>query len=177
MLSARSSVALVIAALSCLLLAAPLRAEYDILTRYDVQRPEGGRRFWLYSPTRYQHATSPQPLPLVMFFHGFSDVCEQQGYISQFSIWAYVAELHQYHLAVMCGTDPGPGWNSGIPRNNSGLPDDVAYTRASLSIIQKAVRVRDGQVFAMGHSNGAMMSAACADTPAAALDHCMSSPS
>ena len=158
MLSPRSSVALLVLAVTFVLLAVPLQAEYDILTRYDVPRPEGGRHFWLYSPTRYQHSSSPTALPLVMFFHGFTDQCELQGYITQFSIWAYVAELHQYHIAVMCGTNPGPGWSSGWSRGNITQPDDVAYTRAALSIIQQAVKVKDGAVFAMGHSNGAMMS-------------------
>jgi poly(3-hydroxybutyrate) depolymerase len=156
--SAVRVVTMLLAVLGLLSLIAPVYGEYDMLTRYDVPRPEGGRHFWLYSPTQYQHATSPTPLPLAMFFHGYTDVCEQQGYISQFSIWAYVAEVHQYHIAVMCGTNPGPGWNSGSFRGNaSGQPDDIAYTRASLAIIQKAVKVREGHVFAMGHSNGAMM--------------------
>ena len=63
-----------------LLLAIPLFAEYDILTRYDVTRPEGGRHFWLYSPTRYQlaNSTEQRPLPLILFFHGYSDQCELQ---------------------------------------------------------------------------------------------------
>ena len=52
------------------LLASFCAAEYDVLTRYDVPRPEGGRHFWLYTPTRYQHAASPSPLPLALFFHG-----------------------------------------------------------------------------------------------------------
>lgn len=143
-----------------LLLVSPLLAEYDILTRYDVPRPEGGRHFWLYSPTRYQlaNSTGQQPLPLIFFFHGYTDQCELQGYISQFSIWAYVAEVHQYHIAVMCGTPPGPGWKSGYQPNTTGQTDDVAYTRDSLAIIKKAVNVKQGHVFAMGHSNGAMMS-------------------
>ena len=143
-----------------LLLVVPLHAEYDILTRYNFTRPEGERRFWLYSPTRYQAAnsTSQHPLPLILFFHGFTDLCELQGYPSQFSIWAYVAEVHQYHIAVMCGTNPGPGWKSGYMANTTGQPDDVAYTRISLDMIKKAVHVRPGHVFAMGHSNGAMMS-------------------
>ena len=132
-------------------------AEYDVMRRYDVPRPEGGRHFWLYSPTAYQHSTAPSPLPLALFFHGYTDTCELQGYISQFSIWAYVAEVQQYHIAVMCGTNPGPGWNSGGRGNGTGQPDDIQYTRAALAVIQKAVRVREGHVFAMGHSNGAMM--------------------
>jgi len=146
---------------ACLLvLVVPLNGEYDILTRYDVPRPEGGRHFWLYSPTRYQlaNSTGQQPLPLIFFFHGFTDQCELQGYISQFSIWAYVAEVHQYHIAVMCGTPPGPGWKSGYMANTTGQPDDIAYTRDSLAIIKKNVKVKEGHVFAMGHSNGAMMS-------------------
>lgn len=140
----------------CLLLVLslpPSAAEYDILTRWDVSRPEGGRHFWLYTPTRY--ATTNHSLPLILFFHGYSDTCELQGYPSQFSIWAYVAEVHQYHIAVMCGTNPGPGWNSG---GDPSRPDDIAYTRASLATIKAQVNVRDGHVFAMGHSNGAAMS-------------------
>jgi len=143
-----------------LLLASPLLAEYDILTRYDVPRPEGGRHFWLYSPTRYQlaNSTEQRPLPLIFFFHGYTDQCELQGYISQFSIWAYIAEVHQYHISVMCGTPPGPGWNSGASFRQNNTVDDVQYTRDSLAIIKKNVQVREGHVFAMGHSNGAMMS-------------------
>jgi len=160
MLSPRVSVAvwLTVAAVCFVSLVGHSRAEYDILQRFDVPRPEGGRHFWLYSPTGYQHSTSPSPLPLAMFFHGYTDTCELQGYISQFSIWAYVAEIRQYHIAVMCGTLPGPGWASGYRANTTGVPDDIAYTRASLAIIQKAVKVREGHVFAMGHSNGAAMS-------------------
>ena len=151
-------VAVVLAFVCFLTLLPSLRAEYDILTRYDVPRPEGGRHFWLYSPTQYTHSSSPTPLPLTMFFHGYTDTCEEQGYISQFSIWAYLAEVNQYHIAVMCGTLPGPGWASGYRANLTGVPDDVAYTRAAFAVIQKAVRVRDGHVYAMGHSNGAAMS-------------------
>ena len=145
---------------SLLLLVVPLNAEYDILTRYNFTRPEGERRFWLYSPTRYQlgNATEQRPLPLILFFHGYSDLCELQGYPSQFSIWAYVAEVHQYHIAVMCGTNPGPGWKSGYMNSTEGQVDDLAYTRTSLSMIKAAVHVKEGHVFAMGHSNGAMMS-------------------
>ena len=105
--------------------------------------------------------------PTAVCSKGYTDQCELQGYISQFSIWTYIAEVHQYHIAVMCGTNPGPGWNSGSFRGNgTGQPDDIAYTRASLAIIQKAVKVREGHVFAMGHSNGAMMSDThhCTDT-------------
>ena len=104
-----------IAALLCafcfLLSIVPLQAEYDILTRYNFSRPEGERRFWLYSPTRYQlgNATEQHPLPLIMFFHGFSDTCELQGYISQFSIWAYVAEVPTNPATVLsCSTAEPP---------------------------------------------------------------------
>ena len=58
----------------------------------------------------------------------------------------------------MCGTPPGPGWKSGYFTNATAQPDDIAYTRTSLDMIKKAVHVRPGHVFAMGHSNGAMMS-------------------
>ena len=141
---------------------APTSAEYDIFTRYSVNRPEGGRHFYLYSPTRYTLSPSPTPLPLALFFHGWTDTCEQ--WISQFSVFALAAEQYQYHLAVMCGTltpDGGPGWNSGffLQRfNDSTLPDDIAYTRAVVATVQQHVHVQPDRTFAMGHSNGAMMS-------------------
>ena len=149
----RSFVASLLVCCFLLVVSVPSFAEYDVLTRYAVDRPEGGRHFWLYTPTNY--SLTNNSLPLIFFFHGYTDQCELQGYVSQFSIWAYVAEVHQYHIAVMCGTNPGPGWNSG---GDPTRVDDIAYTRASLALIKSNVNVRDGHVFAMGHSNGAMMS-------------------
>ena len=147
-----TSLSVLVGAVFLLSFISPIACEYDILTRYTVDRPEGGRHFWLYSPTHYKESPSPSPLPLVLFFHGFTDTCELQGYISQFSVWALVAELYQYHFAVMCGTlsatGAGPGWSSGYP--NASRPDDIAYTRAVVARIQQQVKVDTERVFAEG---------------------------
>jgi len=138
--------------------------EYDIFTQYQMSRPEGPRSYYMYSPTSYSR--SPSPLPLVMFYHGLTDICTQ--FISQFSVFALVAEIFQYHFAVMCGTfgSRGVGWNAGtccLFPNSSSIPvDDVAYTRSAVAMIQSTVQVDKQRIFAMGHSNGAFFSEALA---------------
>jgi len=58
----------------------------------------------------------------------------------------------------MCGTGTPPGWNSNWKENTTGLPDDIAYARASVDLIKRTVKVLPNHVYAMGHSNGAFMS-------------------
>ena len=138
--------------------------EYDIFTPYTFPRPEGTRTFYLYSPSNY--TASPSPLPLVLFFHGLTDVCTQ--FITQFSVFALVAEQYQYHFGVMCGSmgTRGVGWNAGecclFPNSSSPVVDDVAYTRTAVASIQATVQVQKDRIFAMGHSSGAFMSEALA---------------
>ena len=153
---------LILALVALLSSPVPTSAEYDIFIRHNVSRPEGGRHFWLYSPSHYTESPNPTALPLVLNFHGFTDTCEQ--FITQFSVFALASDLYQYHHAIMCGTmtpGGGPAWNSGYfmqRLNATSLPDDIAYTRAVVAAIEARVKVDTGRIFAMGHSNGAFMS-------------------
>jgi len=139
-------------------------AELDVFTKYTMQRPEGERVYYLYSPTSY--TAKPTELPLVLFFHGLTDVCTQ--FISQFSVFAFVAEKYQVHMGIMCGTvgTAGVGWNAGtcclFPNSSMPYVDDEQYARTAVKQIQKSVQVEDQQIFSMGHSNGAFMSEALA---------------
>jgi len=101
-----------------------------------------------------------------MWYHGLTDICTQ--FISQFSVFAFVAERFNVHMSVMCGTvgTAGVGWNAGeccLFPNSTAIPvDDVAYTRTAVNTIQSLVNVLPTHIFAMGHSNGAFMSEALA---------------
>jgi len=141
--------------------------EYDIFVRHDMTRPEGPRHFYLYSPSSYSTHNGSMSYPLVLFFHGVSDTCEQ--YITQFSVYAFVGEVHQYHVGIMCGTLSSSNvvaWNAGmccLGQNSSSIyVDDIIYTRTAVSMINSLVNVDNQRIYAMGHSNGAFMSEALA---------------
>ena len=129
------------------------------LNLFNLSRPEGARFFYLYVPSTYgQNKTG---LPLAFFFHGYGG-----GWLQGVQLnLTDVAERMGWLLALPHGTPAMPephyvGWNAGscCIFNETSIVDDVMFTRLAVRAVESAVLVDARRRYAMGWSNGAMMS-------------------
>ena len=127
------------------------------LNLFNLTRPEGQRFFYLYVPSTYgQNKTG---MPLAIFFHGYSANWQQGVYLNI----TRVAERMGWLLAFPQGTlsvQNYLGWNAGscCIFNATSIVDDVQFARLAVRAIESAVLVDARRRYAMGWSNGAMMS-------------------
>ena len=124
----------------------------------NFSRPEGERLFYYYIPSTY---TPSKPLPLIIYFHGYSgnwtqgvqlnqtDDAETNGYIIAFGQGTTSAETPHHYL----------GWNAGrCCLFNTTIPvDDVTYAKTVVQLVRERVSVASNRVYAMGWSNGGLM--------------------
>ena len=142
------------------LVAATVQA-HDI-QKLSMQRPEGARTYYLSNPA----AAKPGKKPLIILLHGHTGSAKQllgQGIgAAPLSHWLDIAERESLIVIApegVKGDDNQQGWND-CRSDAVGNPhtDDVGLVTA---LIDEAVAKYDAdpaRVFAMGMSNGAMMS-------------------
>lgn len=127
----------------------------------SVTTADGQRAFLLAQPDR--SPAGPRPLVLVLHGHGGSaaQALGQKAGASPLAAWLPIADREGVYIAALDGSKAGDGkagWND-CRRDAPGNPpvDDVAFAR---EVVQKLVadgRVDPQRVYAMGMSNGAMM--------------------
>ena len=140
-------------------LASPTDIQPGVYNVFNFSRPEGLREFYLYVPNSYgQNKTG---MPLAVFFHGYSGSWFQGVYLNLTD----VAERMGWLLALGQDTPSNStygylGWNAGscCLFNQSTTVDDVQYARQLVRTIEAATLVDASRRYALGWSNGAMMS-------------------
>ena len=120
---------------------------------YAFSRPEGQRFYYLYVPSKY---VPNQPLPLAIYFHGYTANWTQGVQLDQ----TIDAEANNFLLAFPGGTPSAEaghplGWNGGTCcLFNTTIPiDDVAFTRIMVKMITSTVSVIPDRIYATGWSN------------------------
>ncbi|MFM1871313.1 MAG: hypothetical protein RL398_735, partial [Planctomycetota bacterium] len=127
-----------------------------------VELEHGGRtrRFRMVVPPRVDLGKDGLGAPLVLVLHGGGGSGQQVAANTRF---AELAAKEGFVVAFPDGTGPLRGrlltWNSGgvkayASENNV---DDVGFLRAVVHDIQRRTAIDAKRVFAVGHSNGAMM--------------------
>ena len=120
-------------------------------------RPEGQRLFYFYVPSTY---TPNNPLPLIVYFHGYRSNWTQGVSLNQ----TVDAEKNGYVIAFGEGTPSAEGyhflgWNGGTCClfNTTISVDDVAYAKLVVELTRSRVNIAANRVYAMGWSNGGLM--------------------
>ncbi len=136
------------------------------LNYFNLSRPEGTREFWLYVPSNYFTLSAPAAYPLALYFHGYGIGPPLQNGYHQGIYLNFTADAEKagYLIAFPNGTPSQQGylsWNAGrcCKSFNSSMVyvDDVAFTRAMVKTIEANARVDPTRRYAMGWSNGGMM--------------------
>ena len=127
----------------------------------SVTTANGQRSFLLAQPDR--GPAGPRPLVLVLHGHGGSaaQAMGQKAGASPLAAWLPIADREGIYIAALDGSKAGDGkagWND-CRRDAPGNPpvDDVAFAREVVQKLVAAGRVDPQRVYAMGMSNGAMM--------------------
>lgn len=127
----------------------------------SVTTADGQRAFLLAQPER--SPAGPRPLVLVLHGHGGSaaQALGQKAGASPLAAWLPIADREGVYIAALDGSKAGDGkagWND-CRRDAPGNPpvDDVAFAREVVQKLVAAGRVDPQRVYAMGMSNGAMM--------------------
>lgn len=131
------------------------------ITDERVSTGDGPRPFLLAQPD--QPLAGPRPLVLVLHGHGGSaaQALGQKLGASPLAVWLQIADREGVLVAALDGSKAGDGkagWND-CRRDAPGNPptDDVAFAAAVVQKLVGAGRVDPQKVYAMGMSNGAMM--------------------
>jgi polyhydroxybutyrate depolymerase len=116
-----------------------------------------GRAYELVTPKSWDGTT---PLPLVIMVHGYGVTGQLQD---RFFPLSAEVDARSFIYALPNGTVDRFGkrfWNATDACCNfeRQAVDDVAFFRALVDDISRSTKVREGQVFLVGHSNGAFMS-------------------
>lgn len=127
----------------------------------SVTTADGQRTFLLAQPER--GPAGARPLVLVLHGHGGSaaQALGQNAGASPLAAWLPIADREGVYIAALQGSKAGDGkagWND-CRRDAPGNPpvDDVAFAREVVHKLAAAGRVDPQRVYAMGMSNGAMM--------------------
>ena len=111
------------------------------------------REYILYIPATYDGATE---VPLLFNFHGFSLTMEQ--HLANADMRAQ-AEAHNFILVYPQGTGSLPVWNAA--RTSIGA-DDTGFIETLISKLLLEYKIDSKRIYAVGYSNGAMLSYALA---------------
>lgn len=131
------------------------------ITNERVTTGDGPRSFLLAQPD--QPLASPRPLVLLLHGHGGSaaQALGQKVGASPLAVWLQIADREGVLVAALDGSKAGDGkagWND-CRRDAPGNPptDDVGFVGAVVQQLVAAGQVDPQRVYAMGMSNGAMM--------------------
>lgn len=131
------------------------------ITNERVTTGDGPRSFQLAQPD--QPLASPRPLVLLLHGHGGSaaQALGQKVGASPLAVWLQIADREGVLVAALDGSKAGDGkagWND-CRRDAPGNPptDDVGFVGAVVQQLVAAGQVDPQRVYAMGMSNGAMM--------------------
>lgn len=153
-----------LASLALLVLAASLApaARAITLVPLAIETRDGERTGLVARP---DDSTRVRGRPLVLLLHGHTgsaaQVLGQQKTASPMALWLDVAERETLLVAALDGT-PGPdrqrGWND-CRRDAPGNPstDDVGFVRETILRLRRDYGIDTTRIYAMGMSNGAMM--------------------
>ncbi len=129
-----------------------------------VGTADGPRKLIMVTPDAAAPALSPRPLVLLLHGHGgTADNAMGHGLRpSPLSAWRAIVDREGIVLAVLQGSSGGdgkPGWNDcrGTAPGNPHT-DDVAFARDAIQDVARRVPIDLTRIYAMGMSNGAMMS-------------------
>lgn len=146
--------------LSLFMALAPV-AQAVSLTPNSVATLDGNRSFLLAKPD--STAAGPRPLVLLLHGHGGSaaQALGQKVGASPLAVWLQIADREGVLVAALDGSKAGDGkagWND-CRRDAPGNPptDDVGFVGAVVQQLVAAGQVDPQRVYAMGMSNGAMM--------------------
>jgi polyhydroxybutyrate depolymerase len=118
---------------------------------------DGRRTFLLHIPRSYASAPEPQPVPLVLVFHGVLDTGAEMAEQTGFS---ELSEEEGFIVAYPDGV--GRRWNAGFFRPDSPFDqasrDDVAFVDVLIERLSATYRIDETRVYAAGFSNGGMFS-------------------
>ena len=135
-----------------------VRLPEDIGVKRVWKEIGGYKRFWdVYVPSYYR-PEEDRKYPLVVAIHGFS--CNA-SYFEQTSDWDRVAEERGFIVVFASAYPQGggmsrfalPAWDTG---NNGGI-DEIPYFSQLLDDTIATYHVDTERVYAVGHSNGGMM--------------------
>lgn len=117
------------------------------------------RQYYIYIPTRYKTDT---PVPLVLLLHGGGGVARADDMMTTTGMKAK-AESENFILVAPLGVDGN--WNDGRGTTNRpataetvGDVDDVAFLSSLIEKLQTDYALDANRIFAVGISNGSMMS-------------------
>jgi len=117
------------------------------------------RQYFMYIPTGYKTDT---PAPLVLFLHGGGGATGVEDLMTKTGMKAK-AESENFILVAPLGVDGN--WNDGRGTTNRsataetvGSVDDVAFLSSLIEKLQTDYALDANQIFAVGISNGSMMS-------------------
>lgn len=122
------------------------------VARQNLDVEGTGRWFLLSAPT-----SDEEPLPLVLSFHGLFEGAEVHARTSDLST---VAAEEDFVVAFPNGTGNPVAWKAGDPDGNP----DLTFTTELIDAVASERCIDTSRVYAMGFSNGAMMTSlvACA---------------
>jgi len=153
-----------LATLALVLLAASLAPAARALTLvpFAIETRDGERTGLVARP---DDSLRVRGRPLVLLLHGHTgsaaQVLGQTKTASPMAVWLDIAERETLLVAALDGT-PGPdrqrGWND-CRRDAPGNPstDDVGFARATILRLRRDYGIDTTRIYAMGMSNGAMM--------------------
>lgn len=131
------------------------------MSEENLSTPDGTRNFLLAQPD----AGDNRLRPLVLVFHGHggsaAQALGQKNSAAPMSLWLKLADREGLVVAALDGSTRGdgkPGWND-CRRDAVGNPptDDVGFAREVIRKLVATAQVDPQRVYAMGMSNGAMM--------------------
>tara|TARA_Y100001968_G_C19348668_1_gene713453 strand:+ start:254 stop:1282 length:1029 start_codon:yes stop_codon:yes gene_type:complete len=117
---------------------------------FELTHNNASRSYWIDYPSN-----SPEPSPLVISMHGFTQSITTQIYQSEMS---YFAESQNIAVVYPQGVNPWgvPAWNAGVWWSYSYF-DDVGYINALIDSVVSNFAIDTNRIYACGFSNGGFM--------------------
>lgn len=132
-----------------------------IQSRQTIEHDNLLREYILYIPAAYDGTAQ---VPLLLNFHGFSISAER--HMNSAADMRALAEAHNFILVYPQGTRTQIGnlsnWNAARPSSSNSDVDDLGFIETLISKLTLEYEIDDQRVYAIGYSNGAMMSFALA---------------
>lgn len=151
-------------------------AQAATIEHVEVTTVDGQREYWIATPDRA--IAGPHPLVILLHGHGGSanQIIAHSGASSPLSMWLPIVDREQIVAVALQGRPDSrgrPAWND-CRRDAPNYPqvDDVAFVRAVIGDVERRGLFDRTRLYAMGMSNGAMMTLRLAlelDPPLAAF--------